>query len=248
VAILLKNKVKRVGVIMPPPNPTVEPEFYTALPKNIVMYASRFPVQKGDLAERNEGYRASYATSVMGYQPLHLDAILISCTGSSYLLGKNGDRDISQKMAILTTVPTITSSYAIQEALEALKVNSLTLISPYPSWLTQQSAEYWGGSGFQLDEVIQFGEGSHNAAYELDDDYVTENLLKLSPRKLGSAILMTGTGMPTIGAISRVRSHFSVPVLSSNLCGIWWLLRETGMKSGSEEFNEAAKPLLELLK
>ena len=247
-AILLKDKVKRVGVIMPPPNPTVEPEFYAALPKNLVMHASRFPIQQGDLAERNEGYRASYPKSVMGYQPMHLDAILISCTGSSYLLGKNGDREISQKMAKLTGVPTITSSYAIQEALEALQVESLTLISPYPAWLTQQSADYWGGSGLHLDEIIQFGGGSHNAAYELDDDYVTEQLLKLSPRKQGSAILMTGTGMPTIGAISRLRKKFSVPVLSSNLCGLWWLLRETGMKSGSDEFNEAAKPLLDLLK
>ncbi len=246
-AISNKIPVKRVGVIMPPPNPTVEPEYYAALPKGVVMYASRFPVQQGDLAQRNEGYRASYASSVMGYRPMPLDAILISCTGSSYLLGKEGDRDISRKMAALTGVPTITSSYAIQEALQALGVKSLTLISPYPAWLTAQSADYWGGSGFKLDEVIQFGEGSHNAAYELDDDYVTEKLLQLAPRASGSAVLMTGTGMPTIGAISRVQSKFSVPVLSSNLCGLWWLLRETGFKSGSDEFNEAAKPLLALL-
>ena len=79
-----------------------------------------------------------------------LDAILISCTGSSYLLGKEGDRDISRKMAELTGVPTITSSFAIQEALSALGVKALTLISPYPAWLTKQSADYWGGSGFRL--------------------------------------------------------------------------------------------------
>ena len=246
-AISNKDKVKRVGVIMPPPNPTVGPEYYAALPRSIVMHTSRFPVQQGDLAQRNEGYRASYAASVMGYRPMHLDAVLISCTGSSYLLGKAGDREISRKMAELTGVPTITSSYAIQEALEALNIQSLTLISPYPAWLTQQSADYWDGSGYQLDEVIQFGDGSHNAAYEFDDDYVAGQLLKLGPRKPDSAVLMTGTGMPTIGAISQVRAKFNVPVVSSNLCGLWWLLRETGGKSGSEEFNEAARPLLALL-
>ena len=45
-------------------------------------------LQPGDLAQRNEGYRAAYPSSVKGYEPLHLDAILASCTGSSYLLGK----------------------------------------------------------------------------------------------------------------------------------------------------------------
>ncbi len=237
---------KRVGVIMPPPNPTVEPEFQAALPKNMIMHASRFPVQPGDLAQRNEGYRAAYPTSVMGYGPLHLDAILVSCTGSSYLLGKAGDAKISADLQKLTGVPTITSSYSIQEALAALNIRRITLMSPYPSWLTKQSAEYWSGS-LQLDEVIQLGDGSMNAAYELDDDYVEQQLLKLEPRTKDSAVLMSGTGMPTLDAIGRVGNKLGVPVLSSNLCGIWWLLRATGLKSGSDHFNAAAKPLLPLL-
>ena len=35
------QRPKRVGVIMPPPNPTVEPEFQAALPRNMIMHASR---------------------------------------------------------------------------------------------------------------------------------------------------------------------------------------------------------------
>jgi maleate isomerase len=240
------SQPKRVGVIMPPPNPTVEPEFQAALPKNMIMHASRFPVQPGDLAQRNEGYRAAYPTSVMGYGPLHLDAILVSCTGSSYLLGKAGDAKISADLQKLTGVPTITSSYSIQEALAALKIRRITLMSPYPAWLTSQSAEYWSGA-LQVDEVIQLGDGSTNAAYELDDDYVEQQLLKLTPRAQDSAVLLSGTGMPTLDAIGRVGSKLGVPVLSSNLCGIWWLLRATGLKSGSDHFNAAAKPLLPLL-
>jgi len=86
-----------------------------------------------------------------------------------------------------------------------------------------------------------------NAAYELDDDYVEQQLLKLEPRTKDSAVLMSGTGMPTLDAIGRVGNKLGVPVLSSNLCGIWWLLRATGLKSGSDHFNAAAKPLLPLL-
>ena len=243
---LKAQQPKRVGVIMPPPNPTVEPEFQAALPRDMIMHASRFPVQPGDLAQRNEGYRAAYPTSVKGYGPLHLDAILVSCTGSSYLLGKAGDAKISADLAALTGVPTITSSYSIQEALAALNIKRITLMSPYPAWLTKQSADYWGGS-LKLDDVIQLGDGSTNAAYELDDDYVEEQLLKLPPRAKDSAVLMSGTGMPTLDAIRRVGDKLGVPVLSSNLCGIWWLLRATGLKSGSDHFNAAARPLLPLL-
>lgn len=245
-AISAKHPVKRVGIIMPPPNPTVEPEYYAALPRGIVMHASRFPVQQGDLAQRNDGYRASYASCVMSFRPMHIDAFVISCTGSNYLMGKVEDQNTSRRLSELTGVPTMTSSGVIQEALAALGIKALTLISPYPDWLTDQSANYWRGSGFRLDEVIQFGEGADNIAYALDDDYVAGKLLEIGPRAPDSAILMTGTGMPTIGAISQVQHRFQVPVLSSNLCGVWWLLRQTGFKAGSDEFNTAAKPLLAL--
>ncbi len=246
-AISLKQPTRHVGVILPPPNPTVEPEYHAALPQGIVMHANRFPVQRGDLNERNAGYRASYADCVTSFRPIKMDAIIISCTGSNYLVGRDGDVETSRQMTELTGVPTMTSSAVILEALKTLKIRSLTLISPYPDWLTKQSADDWGGAGFALDEVIQLGIGADNIAFDLDDDDVVAEMEKVGPRAAGSAILMTGTGMPTIGAISKVQNRFNVPVLSSNLCGIWWLLRETGFNGGSEEFNRAAQPLLAML-
>lgn len=246
-AISAKDPVKRVGIILPPPNPTVEPEYHAALPKSVVMHAQRFPHQQGDLAQRNEGYRRSYESCVMGYRPLRIDAFLISCTGSNYRLGEQQDKEVVRQLTAKTGVPTVTSTGVIHEALEALKVKGLALISPYPKWLTQESAEYWKECGYRLDEVIQLGEGVDNIAFELDDDYVAEFLEKLPQPQPDAAILMTGTGMPTIGAIARTGHRFKVPVLSSNLCGVWWLLKQTGQKGGSEEFNRAAGALLDLL-
>jgi maleate isomerase len=246
-AISAKDPVKRVGIILPPPNPTVEPEYHAALPRGVVMHAQRFPRQSGDLAQRNEGYRKAYESCVMGYRPLHIDAFLISCTGSNYRLGEQQDKEVVRQLTAKTGVPTVTSTGVIHAALEALKVRGLVLVSPYPAWLTSESAEYWKECGYRLDEVIQLGEGLDNIAFELDDDYVADFLEKLPQPKPDAAILMTGTGMPTIGAIAKTRHRFQVPVLSSNLCGVWWLLKQTGHKSGSEEFNQAAGTLLALL-
>jgi maleate isomerase len=177
-----------------------------------------------------------------------IDAYLIACTGSNYRLGVQGDRQTSQELARLAGAPVGTSSGVIHDAMEALGVKGVTLVSPYPHWLTEEAAGFWRASGYRVDGVVQLGEGKDNIAYLLDDDDVMRELDKItSSPPADSCFLLSGTGMPTIGAIAQRRSRFRVPVLSSNLCGVWWLLRETGFKSGSAEFNEAAGRLLELL-
>lgn len=246
-AISAKEPFKRVAVIMPPPNPTVEPEYYAALPRGIFFYAARFPVQQGDLDQRNEGYRNSYEQCVQAFRPMPIDAFVVSCTGSNYRHGPAADREMNRHLAAVTGVPTMTSTGVILEALAVLGIKGITLVSPYPDWLTELSAGFWKAAGLRLDNVVQFGEGADNIAYLLDDDYVEAELKKLPPGKPDSAVLMTGTGMPTIGAIARLQRQSPRPLLSSNLCGVWWLLRQTGHKGGSAEFNEAALPLLRFL-
>ncbi|MDW8397864.1 MAG: hypothetical protein RMK90_04770 [Acetobacteraceae bacterium] len=214
------------GLIVPPANPTVEPEIAWLLGSAARLHAARLPVMPGaDLAERNRRYPGTYAAAVAAFGSLPLSALAVGLTGASYPLGAVGDVALCEALTRQAGRPVATAARALLAALAVLRPARVGLLSPYPAWLTDQALAFWAEAGVPIVETVKLP--GEFRAYELSPAEVAEALGRFAARDL-ELILLSGTGMLTLPAILP-RAGAGPVLLSSNLATAWWLARMAGL-------------------
>jgi maleate isomerase len=83
--------------------------------------------------------------------------------------------------------------------------------------------------------------------YDITGDEVADQICALAGRS-SDAILILANGVMTIPAFLAEGAHTGPLLLSSNLCGAWWLLRATGYERGSDIFEAVAPELAATLR
>ena len=149
---------------------------------------------------------------------MQIDVFLFACTATSYLLdAATQEQAIAQAEAVLGA-PVITAPAALTTQLRAAGAHRVALVSPYPPPIMTAAVRWWNAQGF--DVVCQGGVDIHSNdtvhIYGLQsaDAWASLRLMDIGN---ADAVVLSGTGMPSLPLIERASAHFGVPVISSNL-------------------------------
>lgn len=214
-----------VGILTPQANTTVEAELGVLLAPDVGIAVSRLTCQDDDSRTRLVGYFRNVSAALRAFDTALPRTCLFACTGSTYLVG------LEEEDRVFASYPVsiISAARAVLAGLEALEARRIALVSPYPAWLTEACIAFWRRHGREMVQVLSPGgdRSDTRRIYDLGSAQALSEIAKVKPEGI-DCILVSGTGMPTLGAIARGTSP--VPVLSSNLCLAWAATPNTSLQ------------------
>ncbi len=211
-----------VAISVPQANTTVEPEMQALMSAGYSLLAARMTSPLQDSRARLVDYFDTLAQTLDRFDVAPVQAAGFACTGSSYLVGRQEDQ---RRLAVLSAgrgYPVLGAADAIARALQNLGARRIALLSPYPAWLSAAGQDYWRECGLEMLSVASLPEDLLDTRniYKLRTARVLEIFDQLELRGC-DAVLLSGTGMPTLRLIAQL--SLPVPVLSSNLSLAWAL-------------------------
>ncbi|WP_198368935.1 maleate cis-trans isomerase family protein [Roseomonas rosulenta] len=204
-----------LGVLTPQANTTVEPELAILLPPRMAMLNARLTSPKATIAERLVDYVDGLDAAVTQFANAPLGAIAFACTGASYLVGAPAEDAAVARIEARRGVPFVTAARAVCDAFQALGARRIGLVSPYPPDLTEASATYWASRGFTVGRIVAVAApaAAFHPIYAMSAGGAAEALSGMVGAGV-EAIVMLGTGMPTLKPILDHPAVDGAPVIS----------------------------------
>ena len=212
-----------IGMLTPQANTAVEPECAILLPAGVGLLAGRLVSARPTMEERLTDYFETLDASVAQFGSAPLRALGFACTGSSYLAGRAREAELFGRLSQRLGCTVTSSALAVVDALRALSARQVALVSPYSDSLTAQSVGYWESQGFQVGAVSRVASaaaGNAHPIYGLGSEAAMQAVAKLRGQAF-DAVVMLGTGMPSLRAILEMPRVDGAPVFSCTLALAW---------------------------
>ena len=225
----------RIGVLVPPGNPTVEPEMYRMAPAGVSIHFARFdpgddmrePGGAEGLEERTRAMLTGLAAPARALAAVKPAVVVLAHTGVSYVNGFANEQALIDRLASLAGSTAVTAARSIQLALEHLGVKKLALGTPYPEAMSALGKAYWQAAGFKVVGYRRL-EGVSNIYAESEER--AYRLAREADAADAEAVLVSGTGLPTVGMLDQLEQELGKPAITSMQASLWQALRLAGLR------------------
>jgi len=222
----------RVGILVPPGNPTLEPELGLLMPPGCSFHFTRMAASgvTGSLQgqeERNREQIESLVAATALLAAVNPGVVALAHTSTSYTLGRAGEAALVARMEAAHPFRFTTAFAAILAALQVLGIRRVAFGAPYAADTTAAGAALLREHGIEVASVCSLP-GVRNIYDETAER--AYRLGRMADRRDADAIVLSGVGMPTLSTMARLERDTGKPVLSATSALAWHVTRLIGCR------------------
>lgn len=217
---------KRIGLLVPSSNSTVEVEFYRALPQDVSLHVGRLPITQVD-PESIAGMVDPIDAESRKLASADVDIIVLGAAAPSFLKGMGYDREMSARITKASGKPATTASTALLQSLAALNITKIALGTAYTKKVTDIAIAFLRANGIEVVKSECLGLVDNLEIGRLD----VGTALTLGRRIAcpdAQAIAFLCTNWQSMAILDQLESDTGLPVLSSTQFSVWAALKTIG--------------------
>jgi maleate isomerase len=237
----------RLGFLIPPGNPTVEPEMIEMAPAGVSVHFSRMVAYgpTGTLEgqeERNRTQIKHIGESAALLAMVKPNVIMLAHTATSYTLGRRAEAELVQRLRNQCGTAVATAFGSVVTALKVLGATRVALGTPYSEETTLKGKALLEEHGL---EVVSHGQLENVTNIYDETPERARQLGRAVDTQAAQAVFLSGLGMPTISILDTLEQDLGKPAISAASAMMWRALRLAGVRdrvSGYGRLLSASEP------
>ncbi|MFE3059418.1 maleate cis-trans isomerase [Nocardia sp. NPDC059239] len=230
-------KHRRIGLIVPSSNVTVETEIPALLSRHasctFSFHASRMRMHTVS-AEQLAAMNAQRERCVMEVADASPDVILYACLVALMAAGP-GEHDrveglVREQLSTGESSALVRSSAgALVEALRASGAKRIAVVTPYVTSLAESVMDYLYAEGFDIVDWCALEVADNGEVARIPAERVLEAARALDRSSADALVISACVQMPSLSVIEDAEAEFGIPVLSAATAGAFSILRGLGL-------------------
>jgi maleate isomerase len=218
---------KRIGLLVPSNNSTVEPDFNNAVPRSVSVHSHHLwsDVDPRRPA-RTEKLGDEFLQAARYLTPMHLGVLALA----------QGNAASEEQFARIFDIPAVASSPSVIQALRYYGVQRLAIFTPYSDYVNGRLWEYFQNFRFEVVGAAGDPAMSWNSLQDtnLQDPGDIVTFVTSHVPESADALVLSGSAWRSMEAADEIERSTGKLVVTTNQATIWRAVRKLGVTEGTQ--------------
>jgi maleate isomerase len=225
---------KRIGIVVPSTNTTVQPECEALRPRGVTNHTARSTIKERPLNteqaffEHMQDMREGIGTAIDQILTAGLDHLIVGIALETFWGGVAAADQFQNELVRRAGVGISMGSTAAVAALRAFGARRIAVLTPHQPRGDEMVRLYLTEAGFEVVRLTGLKCASPRAIAQVPAADI-RNAVKCLDGPDVDALLQVGTALPTVAIAADAERWFGKPVLAINAVSYWDALRRCGI-------------------